>query len=115
MGAAEGRAKIAAIEHEVEAYIPGTPPAAGRPAQPEELIGTWTSPFLTVSIQGDGTFDTRLPDGTDSEGRWSMDGDARLHADLIGAPIVAEASVAGDELTLVISDQALKLRRVTDG
>lgn len=115
VSAAEARAKAAAIEHQVEAYLPKTPPLGGQTVRPEELIGRWTSPFLTVSIQEDGRLATRLPDGADSEGRWSIDPDGRLRADLMGAPIVAAASVEGDELTLVINDQALKLRRAPSG
>ena len=95
VSAAEARAKAAALEHQMDAYLPRTPPPARQPARAEELIGTWTSPFLTVSIQEEGTFATRLPDGTDSTGRWSIDPDG----------------VEGEWLTLSIAGQPLKLRR----
>jgi len=115
VSAVEASAKFAAIGHAVEAYLPEEPPAGGQPARAEELIGTWTSPFLTVTIRQNAKFSARLSDGTDSEGRWSIDAYGRLHADLMGEAIVAEALVEGDELTLVINDQALKLRRTTGG
>ena len=69
VSAAEARAPAAATEHQVETYLPGTPPPAGQPPRREELIGTWSSPFLTVNIQQDGSLATRLPDGNDNEGR----------------------------------------------
>jgi hypothetical protein len=77
----------------------------------EAIIGTWESPFLNVSLGRDGTFAARLLDGSHHQGRWSVDASGRLHADMMGSPMVADAWVDAGELTLVLDDQALKLRR----
>lgn len=86
-------------------------PTADPRALAEAIIGTWESPFLNVSLRQDGTFAARLSDGSYHQGQWSVDTSGRLHADVMGAPMVADASVDAHELTLVIDDQALKLRR----
>jgi hypothetical protein len=65
-------------------------------------------------MRQDGTLTARLPDGSDRQGQWSVDTSGRLHTDAMGSPMVADASLDGDELTLVLGkDQALKLRRAT--
>jgi hypothetical protein len=115
VGTAEALAQIAALRREQESAVPDAKPATGLPADPralaEAIIGTWESPFLNVSLRQDGTFAARLPDGSDHQGQWSVDTSGRLHANVMGSPIVADASVDADELTLVLDDQALKLRR----
>jgi hypothetical protein len=81
--------------------------------QTDAIHGHWTSPFLSLSIDEKGTFATRMPDGSHSEGHWSLDADSRLHADFMGAPITADVSIDGDELTLVLDSQAIRLPRAT--
>jgi hypothetical protein len=49
--------------------------------------------------------------GESRAGTWSMDSDGRPHSDVMDPPSVAEASVVGDELTLVFGGQAVTMRR----
>ena len=117
VAAAEARARLAAIDREIKAYLPDKTSLVPNSAQPavlaKAILGDWTSPFLGLSIGADGTFAARLTDGSRSEGRWSLDASGQLHAELMGAPIVADVSVNGDELTMIVNDQAVKLRRAT--
>ena len=77
----------------------------------EVVAGDWTSPFLSVSIHGDGTLTATMAAGQEQAGRWSVDPAGRVHTDVMGAAMVIDASVAGDVLTLVIDGQALNPRR----
>jgi hypothetical protein len=100
---AEAAARIAALHRQQESAIlkaqPSTQPPADPRALAEAIIGTWQSPFLTASLRHDGTFAARLADGSDHQGQWSVDASGRLHADVMGSPMVAGASVDADELT----------------
>lgn len=115
VAAAEARARMAAIDHEMKSYFPDGASFASERMEPATLakaiVGDWTSPFLSLSVRGDGTFATQLPDGSRSEGHWSLDADGQLHVDLMGAPVVAGVSVDGDDLTMLLNGQAIKLRR----
>jgi hypothetical protein len=117
VGGAEARAEMAAMEHKMESYVADSPPPPGQRLGPEALteaiVGSWTSPFLTVSFHSDGTLTGRLATGVEQQGRWSVDSDGRLHADVMGASQVTEATVADDELLLGIDGRWLKLRRVS--
>jgi hypothetical protein len=117
VGGAEARAEMAAMEHEMQSYVADSPPPAGQQLGPdaltEAIVGSWTSPFLSVSFHADGTLTGRLANGVEQQGRWSVDSDGRLRADVMGASQVAQASVAGDELSLAIDGRWLKLRRVS--
>jgi hypothetical protein len=117
VGGAEARAEMAAMEHKVESYVADSPPAAdqrlGAEALTDALAGSWTNPFLSVSFRPDGTLTGRMANGVEQQGRWSVDSDGRLHADVMGASQVAEATVAGDELLLGIDGRWVKLHRVS--
>lgn len=118
VGAAEARARIAALQGGQASAAAKTGPSTELPADPRVLagaiIGTWESPFLNVSFRQDGIFAARLPDGSELQGQWSMDTSGRLHADVMGSPMVAEASVDADELSLVLNGQPLRLRRAAN-
>lgn len=77
------------------------------------IIGTWSALFLTVTLRQDGTLEARLPDGSDSEGRWSVESNGRLRADVRGAEQIADASVQGAWLTLSIEGHTLRLQRAS--
>ena len=116
LGDADAGAELAAIGHTLEAGVAAasTPPPAGerdpRPLQ-TSLVGTWTSPMLTVAFGGDGSLVATLVGGTKRTGHWSVDGSGRLVSDLAGASGATEAWVAGDQLTIVLGDRSLTLRR----
>jgi hypothetical protein len=115
VGDAQARAEMAAIQREVASYLPEHGPPADGQVEPgrlrEAITGDWASPFLSVSIHGDGTLTATMAAGQPQAGRWTMDPAGRVHTDVMGAAMVIDASVAGDVLTLVINGQALNLRR----
>jgi hypothetical protein len=85
-------------------------PADERPLT-EALVGGWTSPILSFTLNDDSSLRLHLPDGSDAEGNWSVDSSGQLHAEVMGAPMVGEASLQGDSLTLVMDGQRLVLKR----
>jgi hypothetical protein len=92
----------------------GPPPLVGRLAPSElrdAIVGTWTSPFVTVTFGTDGVATARMGRAGDQTGRWSVSADGRLHADLMGAPLATEAYIAEGWLTLGIDGQWLRLQR----
>jgi hypothetical protein len=115
VGEAEARAGMASIRREVASDLPenGLPPqeqlAPGRLR--EAIIGDWESPFLSISIRADGTFNATMGAGAAQAGRWSVDPAGRVVTDVMGESMAIDASVAGDVLTLVIDGQALSPRR----
>ena len=111
-GKAADIAQAGAHARDIESYIADPAAAASQPAATADaIVGRWTSPFGTLDFGAGGTLDAKLGDGSAYQGRWSLDADGRLHADMMGSPMVAEATIAGDELTLVMDGQALALRR----
>jgi hypothetical protein len=119
VGAAEARAEWAALERGIEAYVPkaGAPPGpAGDPgALRTAIVGTWSSPFLDVTVRADGTLTTRVPGAGEQSGRWSVDAEGRLHLDAMGSTQVVEASVEGEWLALGIQGQSFRLKRSSGG
>ena len=116
VGAAEARARLAAIGGDVARYLPDQAPASFVPSEAgtvaAAIVGEWKSPMLSVSFAPDGGLTAQVAGEKPRAGTWSMDADGRLHSDVMGAPIAADASIVGDELTLVINGQALTLQRV---
>ena len=78
----------------------------------EAIVGSWKSPFGDLTFRDGGIVSVRMADGSDFQGSWSVDADGKLHADIMGNPMVAEAALNGDELTLRMDDQALVLQRI---
>lgn len=109
------RAEVAAIQREAASYRPGPDQLAGSWQPPEQLgqavIGDWTSPFLSVSIRADGTLTAAMARQPARSGRWSLDSAGRVHTDVMDSPMVIDASVTGEVLTLVLNGQGLNLRR----
>ncbi len=115
VAAAEARAEWAALEHGMEAYVPKDGAPIGPRGDPATLassiVGTWSSPFLTVSARDDGTLRTEIPGVGEESGRWSVDGAGRLHLDAMGGPHVVDAFVEGEWLSLAIEGQLFRLKR----
>jgi hypothetical protein len=103
--------RAGAYVREVESYLPDAA-SARPPASTEAIVWNWTSPFGTVSFGADARFTALLSDGSEHHGDWSVAADGRLHADIMSAPIVADATVSGDTLTLVMDGQALPLAEI---
>jgi hypothetical protein len=115
IAAAEARAEWAALEHGIEAYVPKRGAPTSPPGDPAALasaiVGTWSSPFLTVSVRGDGTLRTEIPGVGEESGRWSVDAEGYLHLEAMGGSHVVDASVDGEWLSLAIQGQSLRLKR----
>jgi hypothetical protein len=115
VGEAEARAGMASIRREVASYLPENELPAHEQLAPgrlrESVIGSWESPFLSVSIRADGTLTATMGAAAPQAGRWSVDPGGRVVTDVMGASMAIDASVTGDVLTLVINGQALNLRR----
>jgi hypothetical protein len=115
VGQAEAMAKLGAMERELETYMPkDVPPQAASPdpaALAKEIIGTWESPFGTVTFKQDGAVIGRLATGMGGDGRWSVDADGRVRAEGMGTSVVVDATLRGDELTLALDGRAMKLKR----
>jgi hypothetical protein len=93
---------------------PVTPPApSARDPRPlaQAIVGTWTSPLMTVTFDADGTVTGTILGGMQRRGRWSVDGAGRLIADVTGQREAANAWVAGGELTIAAEGTALRFSR----
>jgi hypothetical protein len=77
----------------------------------EAIVGSWKSPFGDLTFREDGIVSARMGDGSNFEGKWSVDAAGHLHADIMGTAMDAEAALKGDQLTLRMDDQALILQR----
>ncbi|MGO9750722.1 MAG: hypothetical protein ACLP8S_04510 [Solirubrobacteraceae bacterium] len=64
-----------------------------------------------MRFDADGTLSARLGASGTERGTWSLDARKRVRADGLSVPLVADAWVRGEELTLVLDGRALVLRR----
>jgi len=114
VGVAEAGAELASIVQSFQAFQADGPPSSAQRLDPSALrdaiVGTWSSPFMTVTFGPDGLATARMPTG-DQTGRWSVGADGLLHADLMGTSLAAEAYIAEAWLTLGIDGQWLRLQR----
>jgi hypothetical protein len=107
----EARATLAGIG---EALTPSRsssiapPPAEARDPRPlaEAILGTWKTGFMKVTFTADGRATLRTL-GPSRDGHWSVDSAGRLHADITGKQVAAEAWVTGDQLTIVFEGEGL--------
>lgn len=110
----EARASLAALGDALDSLFTQSPapPVGARDPRPldEAIVGTWSNGFLTVAFLADGsvTADTL---GRQERGRWSVDSNGRLRADVMGQQQAAEAWVAGDRLTISADGQGLTFTR----
>jgi hypothetical protein len=88
------------------------PPLETRDPRPLAIaiLGTWANPLLHVTFSEDGLATIRMFGG-EKNGRWSVDGDGKLRAGLMGHEQSVDAWVAGDRLTIVTEGRALTLTR----
>jgi hypothetical protein len=77
----------------------------------EAIVGSWKSPFGDLTFGKDGIVSARMGNGSNFEGKWSVDAAGHLHADIMGTAMDAEAALQGDQLTLRMDGQALILQR----
>jgi hypothetical protein len=117
---AEARAQMASMakQFQQQAQAAAVPPPSSELDQrplAEAIIGTWTSPFMTVSFAADGTAAQTMMNGKQMSGRWSVDAQGQLHAGLAGREDAAAAWIAGDTLTISMGTMALTFERQPAG
>jgi hypothetical protein len=99
---------------QAQMHADATPPPSDQlDARPlaQAIIGTWTNPMMTVSFAADGTGTQTTMNGSPTTGRWSVDAQGQLHAELMGQDQTAAAWIAGDTLTISIGTMALAFQR----
>jgi hypothetical protein len=69
---------------------------------------------IKVTFASDGTV-TTLMFGATQNGRWSVDGDGRLRAEIAGRGGAVDARIAGDQLTVNIDGSAMTFSRAAGG
>ncbi len=110
----EARAAMAGLGNALRATFeqPAPPPAQTHDSRPlaEAIVGTWSNGFITASFSSDGHVTTNIM-GRAISGKWSVDGDGRLCAEVTGERQMAEARVTGDQLTLSLQGRALTFTR----
>jgi hypothetical protein len=112
---AEARAGAAGLMDALEASIvkpsaaPARPPAGGfaRAA----LVGRWTNPLVTVTLDEDGTATVTTIAGARQAGHWSIDAEGRLVTDATGSMEPTDASLDGDRLTIQLEGRRLTFIR----
>jgi hypothetical protein len=109
---AESMATLAAMEDRLTAAAT-PPPAEQRDARPlaESIVGAWRGLMGSVTFGADGSARGSLG-GTQMAGRWSVADDGKLHLDGMGEEMVADASVAGDAMTLELDGMSMPFQRV---
>jgi hypothetical protein len=110
----EARANLAGVGDAMKAAFAqaAAPPGEGRDPRPlgETILGTWSNGFMTIAFSGDGTVTTSVL-GREKRGRWSIDADGRLRADVMGREQAAEAWVASNQLTISAEGQGFTFTR----
>jgi len=110
----EARASLAALGDAFDSLFTQSPapPAGARDPRPldEAIVGTWSNGFMTVAFLADGSVKADML-GRHEHGRWSVDSNGRLRADVMGQQQAAEAWVAGDRLTISADGQGLTFTR----
>lgn len=116
VAAAEARAQMAAMASQFKAQMQQAavpPPPAQLDARPlaEAIIGSWSSPFMSVTFAADGTATSTAPNGRQTSGRWSVDAQGHLHATIAGHDNAGEAWVTGTTLTISEGGMGLAFQR----
>jgi hypothetical protein len=75
------------------------------------IVGTWRGEGIRATFSVDGSAGAQLPNGMDLVGRWSVDGDGRLHVTVFGDDTAAEAVVDGDTLEIRMDGVRMLFRR----
>jgi hypothetical protein len=113
---AEARAEMEAIGNAMHAERSAAatpPPASERDPRPlaEAILGTWQTGPMSMTFMPDGSMMVDLPGGRQSQGRWSVGSDGRLHANASGRDEATDAWVAGNALTISQNGQGMVYRR----
>ena len=96
----------------VEAVAPGFVGGDGSgAAATSEIVGTWRGGGMSATFTADGKADAVLPSGIDVAGRWSVDGDGRIHVTGLGDDTTAEVVVDGNTLEIRMDGVRLPFRR----
>jgi hypothetical protein len=111
----EARAGFAKLGETLQAGFDGpaqAPPAEARDPRPldKAVVGSWTNGFIHVTFSEDGRLTLKMF-GNEKTGRWSVDAQGRLSADVMGQGQSAEAWVAGDQLTVTAQGKHLTFKR----
>lgn len=117
VGRAEARAEMASMMTQFTSQVEGAtaPPPADQLDQrrlAQAIIGTWSSPLMTVSFAADGSATQAIAmTGKQSSGRWSVDAQGQLHAGLDGQDESANAWISGETLTISMGGRSLAFQR----
>ncbi len=108
---AEARAHLAAAGHAMQAGQ--RPPASELDPRPlaEAVVGRWTNGMITLDFDAGGTVTVSLPGGLQRQAHWSVDGQGRLVADVMGEKQAGDAWIAGDQLSIKQGGEGIVLRR----
>ena len=108
---AEASARVAAMKHVVE----GPPPRASAGGlRAEDLYGTWTNPVMTVTFMKNGVATMTMGfGGARRDGHWSVDAKGRLLTDASGSLEPLDATLDGNQLTIVIEGQRMAFTRTS--
>jgi hypothetical protein len=110
----EARAELASVTDAWEASTAAAapPPATARDARPlaQAILGAWTNGVMDLTFVADGSVTTSIL-GTKQNGRWSVDRDGRLSADVAGRRGTVDAWVAGDQLTINLDGSGMTFSR----
>ncbi len=115
---AEASARVAALKHVIE----GPPPRASADGsersssrlRADDLYGTWTNPVLTVTFMKNGIATITMAfGGTRRDGHWSIDVNGRLLTDASGKLEPLDATLNGNQLTIVIEGQRMAFTRTS--
>jgi hypothetical protein len=111
----EARADLAtlanALKAAVEAPVTDRPAGAQDPdALQQAILGRWHNLLMTLTFTAEGTMTLRMP-GSQQTGRWSIDSDGRLRAEIAGVHGAVDATIAGAELTIVLDGRAMRFTR----
>lgn len=113
---AEARAAASALEAAIRPQ-PSSPPPRDRVGarDPEAfaraLHGSWTNRLFTVQFAADGTVTMTAALGAPRTGRWSINANGQLVADLTGGTQTADAWIEGDQLTISFGGEQITLGR----
>jgi hypothetical protein len=83
-----------------------------RPLQ-DAIVGTWNNGPVTVVFGPEGTFSITLLRANQRSGRWSVDGNGQLVANLGGRGQATDAWIVGDQLTVSLGGSAFTLNRAS--
>ena len=110
----EARATLAGIGTAMKAAMaqPTAPPTQAPDPRPlaEAIVGTWSNGFVTAAFSADGCVTMGVL-GREKAGRWSVDADGRLHADVTGQQQALQARVTGEQLTIAAEGEVFTLTR----